>query len=201
MRASQGDSLHFPDPVNPCSVAHGVQADARPSMGRYHEYICTDRSQHVPRPCRLRLEHARYSPFVSRVSVTLVTAYDVSRLHMLDGLCGSWGGHLSAAIYQVLVKTQQKQNRWSKVRLLSSKFDVRASFINIKVSNYIRLQSYKPEAIAATPPKFVGTCARPWQPTDTTVSVCSLPCMCREARVVSNPLLSNQCCAWRQFRV
>ena len=54
----------------------------------------------MSRPSRLRLEHARFSPFASRVSVTLVTAYDVTRLHMLDGLCGSWGGHLSAAIYQ-----------------------------------------------------------------------------------------------------
>ena len=53
------------------------------------------------RPRRLRFEHARFSPFASRVSVTLVAAYDVTRLHMLDGLCGSWGGHLSAAVYQV----------------------------------------------------------------------------------------------------
>ena len=51
--------------------------------------------------CRLRLEHARFSPFKSAVSVTLVTTYDISRLHMLDGLCSSWGGHLSAAVYQV----------------------------------------------------------------------------------------------------
>ena len=35
------------------------------------------------------------------MSVTLVTTYDISRLHMLDGLCSSWGGHLSAAVYQV----------------------------------------------------------------------------------------------------
>ena len=55
---------------------------------------------------RLRLEHARFSPFASRVSITLVTAYDVSRLHMLDGLCGSWGGHLSAAVYQARIATR-----------------------------------------------------------------------------------------------
>lgn len=58
--------------------------------------------KHIHTACRrLRLEHMRLSPLKSPVSVTLVTTYDISRLHMLEGLCSSWGGHLSAAVYQV----------------------------------------------------------------------------------------------------
>lgn len=49
----------------------------------------------------MRLEHKRVSPLVSPVGVTLISTYDMSRLHMLDGLCSSWGGHISAAVYQV----------------------------------------------------------------------------------------------------
>ena len=35
------------------------------------------------------------------MDVTLVVTYDVSRLYMLDGLCLSWGGPISASVYQV----------------------------------------------------------------------------------------------------
>ena len=35
------------------------------------------------------------------MGITLIVAYDIARLHMLDGLCASWGGHISAAVYQV----------------------------------------------------------------------------------------------------
>ena len=34
------------------------------------------------------------------MDVTLVVTYDVSRLYMLDGLCLTWGGPISASVYQ-----------------------------------------------------------------------------------------------------
>ena len=50
---------------------------------------------------RLRLEHIKLTHLKSRAGITLIVAYDIARLHMLDGLCASWGGHISAAVYQV----------------------------------------------------------------------------------------------------
>mmetsp|Transcript_20495 Transcript_20495/g.61687 ORF Transcript_20495/g.61687 Transcript_20495/m.61687 type:complete len:429 (+) Transcript_20495:417-1703(+) len=50
-------------------------------------------------PARLRLEHIRLSPLESGVGVTVVIAYDARRLSMLDGVCATWGGHISAAVY------------------------------------------------------------------------------------------------------
>jgi hypothetical protein len=50
---------------------------------------------------RLRLEHIKLTHLKSPAGITLVVAYDIARLHMLDGLCASWGGHISAAVYQV----------------------------------------------------------------------------------------------------
>lgn len=50
---------------------------------------------------RLRLEHIRLSPLESGVGVTVVIAYDARRLSMLDGVCATWGGHISAAVYLV----------------------------------------------------------------------------------------------------
>ena len=47
------------------------------------------------------LDTALVSPLRSPVDVTLVVTYSVSRLYMLDGLCLSWGGPVSAAVYQV----------------------------------------------------------------------------------------------------
>ncbi len=54
---------------------------------------------------RLMLDTALVSPLRSPVDVTLVVTYSVSRLYMLDGLCLSWGGPISAAVYQVLTLT------------------------------------------------------------------------------------------------
>lgn len=51
-------------------------------------------------PARLRLEHIRFTHLRSMAGITLIVAYDIARLHMLDGLCASWGGHISAAVYQ-----------------------------------------------------------------------------------------------------
>lgn len=51
--------------------------------------------------CRLVLDLSLLSPFKSSMDVTLVVTYDVSRLYMLDGLCLSWGGPISASVYQV----------------------------------------------------------------------------------------------------
>lgn len=47
------------------------------------------------------LDVALLSPYKSSMDVTLVVTYDVSRLYMLDGLCLSWGGPISATVYQV----------------------------------------------------------------------------------------------------
>ncbi len=60
---------------------------------------CANRS--LSNACRLRLEHLRLSTLRSPVGVTLIVAYDIARLHMLSGLCSSWGGHISAAVYLV----------------------------------------------------------------------------------------------------
>lgn len=45
----------------------------------------------------------RLSPLESPVGVTVVVAYDARRLAMLDGVCSTWGGHISAAVYLVSV--------------------------------------------------------------------------------------------------
>lgn len=50
-------------------------------------------------PARLRLEHLRLSTLASPVGATVVVAYDAARLSMLDGVCSTWGGHISAAVY------------------------------------------------------------------------------------------------------
>lgn len=50
-------------------------------------------------PPRLRLEHIRFSSLKSPVGATVVLAYDAARLSMLDGVCSTWGGHISAAVY------------------------------------------------------------------------------------------------------
>lgn len=55
----------------------------------------------VARSHRLRLEHIRLTHLRSPAGITLIVAYDLARLHMFDGLCASWGGHISAAVYQV----------------------------------------------------------------------------------------------------
>ena len=69
----------------------------------------------------MRLEHVRFSPLKSPVSVTLVTTYDISRLHMLDGLCSSWGGHLSAAVYQVCIRCQFNKGASRKLLVRESR--------------------------------------------------------------------------------
>lgn len=67
--------------------------------------MCTDNASCVAdarSSChRLRLEHVKLTHLKSPAGVTLIVAYDIARLHMLDGLCASWGGHISAAVYQV----------------------------------------------------------------------------------------------------
>lgn len=67
--------------------------------------ICTTRENggRADGPHRLRLEHIRLSPLESPVGVTVVVAYDARRLAMLDGVCSTWGGHISAAVYLVRV--------------------------------------------------------------------------------------------------
>ena len=52
------------------------------------------------------LDTALISPLRSPVDVTLVVTYSVSRLYMLDGLCLSWGGPISAAVYQVCLTSR-----------------------------------------------------------------------------------------------
>jgi hypothetical protein len=56
---------------------------------------------HKASAIRLRLEHIKLTHLKSPAGITLIVAYDIARLHMLDGLCASWGGHISAAVYQV----------------------------------------------------------------------------------------------------
>ena len=70
--------------------------------------------------CRLRLEHLRLSSLLSPAGVTLIVAYDAARLTMLDGLCASWGGHVSAAVYQVDSQDSQTCLNFAKVRGCSS---------------------------------------------------------------------------------
>lgn len=53
--------------------------------------------------CRLTPELALFSRAPRGLDVTVVTAFSTSRLYMLAGMCGSWRGPLSAAVYQGLV--------------------------------------------------------------------------------------------------
>jgi hypothetical protein len=73
----------------------------------------------LPRLSRLRLELTRLSPLRSPVGVTLIVTYDVSRLHMLDGLCASWGGHLSAAVYTGIYDDEDRDSvaHWAGLRV------------------------------------------------------------------------------------
>lgn len=50
--------------------------------------------------CRLTPELALFSSAPRRLDVTVVTAFSTSRLYMLEGMCASWPGPLSAAVYQ-----------------------------------------------------------------------------------------------------
>ena len=77
-------SQPYPDAANP---------DHNPNHDADHD---------IKNPARLRLvlDTALVSPLRSPVDVTLVVTYSVSRLYMLDGLCLSWGGPVSAAVYQ-----------------------------------------------------------------------------------------------------
>ncbi len=65
-------------------------------------------------PRRLDLELALLSPLKSEVDVTLIVTYNVARLHMLDGLCATWGGPISAVVYQVLGRGGGECNEWSR---------------------------------------------------------------------------------------
>lgn len=49
---------------------------------------------------RLKPELARFSLKPRTLNVTVVTAFSTDRLHMLSGMCDSWRGPLSAAVYQ-----------------------------------------------------------------------------------------------------
>ena len=49
---------------------------------------------------RLTLELALFSSAPQSLNVTVVTALSAGRLHMLEGMCTSWQGPLSAAVYQ-----------------------------------------------------------------------------------------------------
>lgn len=49
--------------------------------------------------CRLRLELLLLSAAARRSCLTLVVPLSAGRLHLLEGMCTSWGGPLSAAVY------------------------------------------------------------------------------------------------------
>ena len=49
---------------------------------------------------RLSPELALFSRAPRALDVTVVTAFSTSRLFMLEGMCDSWHGPLSAAVYQ-----------------------------------------------------------------------------------------------------
>ena len=49
---------------------------------------------------RLNPELALFSSTARSLNVTLVTAFSSSRLYMLEGMCSTWEGPLSAAVYQ-----------------------------------------------------------------------------------------------------
>ena len=51
-------------------------------------------------PCRLRPELALFSRRPRPINVTVVTAFSIGRLYMLEGMCAGWGGVISAAVYQ-----------------------------------------------------------------------------------------------------
>lgn len=49
---------------------------------------------------RLSPELALFSGAPRKLDSTVVTAFSTSRLYMLEGMCDSWPGPLSAAVYQ-----------------------------------------------------------------------------------------------------
>ena len=55
---------------------------------------------HVKWWCRLTPKLALFSSAPQSLEVTVVTLYSTSRLDRLEGLCTSWRGPLSGAVYQ-----------------------------------------------------------------------------------------------------
>ncbi len=49
------------------------------------------------------------------MGITVVVAYDARRLAMLDGVCSTWGGHISAAVYLVRVGGSLPQSHHERV--------------------------------------------------------------------------------------
>ena len=63
---------------------------------------------------RLSPELALFSGAHRKLESTVVTAFSTSRLYMLEGMCDSWPGPLSAAVYQGV--SEGSKNAFSSVQ-------------------------------------------------------------------------------------